>query len=81
MATPHGYPREADVVNNGCYRHLWRLGEGDFCPDLLGFSFVPMDIRRVPDALFSRCKAAWDEAEAALPGQGRVWAQTGSDFK
>lgn len=30
------YPAAADVVNNGQYRHLWRLGADDFCPDLLG---------------------------------------------
>lgn len=30
------YPRAGDVVNTGHWRHLWRLGEGDFAPDLLG---------------------------------------------
>ena len=74
------YPREANVVNNGCYRHLWRLGEGDFCPDLLGCD-LPNFRASVGDRLMSRCHAAWTEAEAALPGQARVWAQTGSDFK
>ena len=73
------YPRAADVVNNGCYRHLWRLGEGDFCPDLLG----NMDPENVfdDDRLEHRCFEAWSEAEKALPGQARVWAQSGSEFK
>lgn len=30
------YPAHGQVVNNGNYRHLWRLGDDDFCPDLLG---------------------------------------------
>ncbi len=74
------YPRAGDVVNNGCYRHLWRLGVGDFCPDLLGYA--PPDILAAcDDRLLSRCHAAWSEADAALPGQARVWAQSGSEFK
>ncbi len=30
------YPVQGAVVNSGNFRHLWRLGPGDFCPDLLG---------------------------------------------
>ena len=30
------YPVQDAVVNSGNFRHLWRLGPGDFCPDLLG---------------------------------------------
>lgn len=30
------YPVQGSVVNSGNFRHLWRLGPGDFCPDLLG---------------------------------------------
>lgn len=54
------YPRRADVVNSGNWRHLWRLGPGDWCPDLLehrpaspgGF-----------DRLEARHHAAWATAE------------------
>ncbi len=60
------YPRAVDVVNNGNYRHLWRLGEGDFCPDLLGCT-VPDFRASVNDRLLSRCHAAWSEAEKTLP--------------
>lgn len=38
----NGYGNEAPPLsrspNNGCYRHVWRLGERDFCPDLLGYN-------------------------------------------
>lgn len=74
------YPRAADVVNSGNYRHLWRLGDGDFCPDLLG-CHLPDFMASVSDRLLSRCHAAWSEADAATPGQARVWAQSGSEFK
>lgn len=30
------YPADANIVNNACMRHLWRLGPHDFCPDLTG---------------------------------------------
>ncbi len=72
------FPRHSDVVNNGNFRHLWRLGEGDFCPDLL--SHKSGDIYDI-DRLQDRHHQAWAEAEAALPGQARVWAQSGSEFK
>jgi hypothetical protein len=53
------YPAQGDVVNNGNFRHLWRLGAGDFCPDLLGFT-----PKRTPgpDMLQERCAAVWREA-------------------
>lgn len=72
------YPRAADIVNNGLFRHLWRLGEGDFCPDLLGHS---PSTSAVSDALEYRSAMAWREADTALPGQARVWEQSGSEFK
>lgn len=55
------YPRQGDVVNSGNWRHLWRLGEGDFAPDLLhhhGPSNVFAD-----DNLEHRHLAVWAEAE------------------
>ena len=53
------YPAQGDVVNAGNMRHLWRLGAGDFCPDLLGheLSNVLDD-----DNLEHRHRAAWAEA-------------------
>lgn len=30
------YPDQAKVINSINCRHLWRLGEHDFCPDLMG---------------------------------------------
>ncbi len=57
------YPAKPDVVNGGNYRHLWRLGEGDFCPNLLGghtLSNVFDD-----DNLETRHLAAWVESEEA----------------
>lgn len=53
------YPAQGDVVNNGNFRHLWRLGAGDFCPDLLGFT--PKRIPG-PDMLQERCASVWREA-------------------
>lgn len=58
------YPRAADVVNNGCFRHLWRLGEDDFCPDLLGFTAAALHPR---NTLETRCWRVWSDA-------GRVYA-------
>ena len=57
------YPRAGDVVNNGNYRHLWRLGDHDFCPDLLGFTASPVAQRRTLEA---RCFKAWSEAGRAF---------------
>lgn len=54
------YPRQGDLVNSGNWRHLWRLGGGDFAPDLLhheqGNVFDD-------DNLEHRHLAAWAEAE------------------
>lgn len=57
------YPRRSDLVNSGNYRHLWRLGEGDFAPDLLQH-----EIPNVLDAdnLQHRHEAAWAEAATAF---------------
>lgn len=49
------YPAETNVVNRVNARHLWLLGDGDFCPDLLGDPFVP-------DTLENRYRRGWDEA-------------------
>lgn len=57
------YPAAEDVVNAGNFRHLWRLGESDFCPDLLTFRATPL---RSKDALETRCFAAWLEAGEAF---------------
>lgn len=56
------YPRAADVVNTGHFRHLWRLGQGDFCPDLLQHEpSLPEPWAR--DHLEARHREAWAEAE------------------
>lgn len=57
------YPRAGAVVNNGSYRHLWRLGDGDFCPDLLTFTATPL---RPKDCLEVRCYSAWLNADEAF---------------
>lgn len=49
------YPASADVVNNGQFRHLWRLGADDFCPDLLGHSEPKQTLER-------RFNKTWDAA-------------------
>ena len=46
------YPPKSRVVNNKTIRHLWRLGEHDFCPDLRGGG-------PASDALQSRYERAW----------------------
>ncbi|MBP0483955.1 DUF7694 domain-containing protein [Sagittula salina] len=54
------YPRCSRLVNQICARHLWRLGEGDFAPDLLnrdGRLSAPGE-----DALEDRFNAAWEGA-------------------
>ena len=58
------YPRASDVVNSGNFRHLWRLGEGDFCPDLLGFETE--GDTGASDFLWVRCRRAWAEAEGVF---------------
>lgn len=50
------YPADDRVVNAGNYRHLWRLGDTDFCPDLLGADGTT-------DKLEIRCAAAWAASE------------------
>jgi len=52
------YPRQSDVVNARPCRHLWRLGDNDFCPDLLG-------PRAYDDRLQSRFVRAWTKAGEA----------------
>lgn len=49
------YPPERNVVNSGNYRHLWRLSEDEFYPDLL-------DANGERDTLESRYNAAWKGA-------------------
>ena len=55
------YPVQGDVVNAGNMRHLWRLGGGDFCPDMLRHN-PPMPADET-DSLCARHGAAWAEAE------------------
>ena len=50
------FPAQSKVVNSGNYRHLWRLGPGDFCPDLLGDD--------EDDSLAGRYARSWAEARA-----------------
>ena len=58
------YPRAADVVNSRTMRHLWRLGQHDFCPDLLNPPTVGQPHH---DSLFGRCMDAWKVAEGFIP--------------
>ncbi len=53
------YPAQGDVVNTGNWRHLWRLGKHDFCPDLL--QHAPRHMPG-PDGLQQRHSEAWREA-------------------
>lgn len=56
------YPRQGEVVNSGNWRHLWRLGRADFCPDLLHHSASRPSV----DSLEARHAAAWKEAEGVF---------------
>lgn len=49
------YPAADELVDTRPIRHLWRLGDHEFCPDLLGRS-------RAADTLQSRFARAWAEA-------------------
>lgn len=49
------YPANSQLINNGNYRHLWRLGPNDFCPDLVGSD-------NAEDSLVSRHAVVWAEA-------------------
>jgi len=49
------YPAQSQLVNSAHWRHLWRLGEHDFCPDLLGDDGNG-------DSLQARHALAWAEA-------------------
>ena len=49
------YPGATQLVNTCNCRHLWLLGAGDFCPDLLGRE-------EVPDTLEARYTQAWAES-------------------
>lgn len=46
------YPPQSLLVNNKTIRHLWRLGEHDFCPDLRGGGAIS-------DTLQARYERAW----------------------
>ena len=58
------YPVQTGVVNSGRWRHLWRLGKGDFCPDLLAHD--PSFYEQGEDGLEERHAAAWREAEGVF---------------
>lgn len=49
------FPRKSELVNSKTCRHLWRLGDHDFCPDLLG----PVS---ADDSLYARYTRAWAKA-------------------
>lgn len=51
------YPAQSQLVNGAQCRHLWRLGENDFCPDLLGDD-------NGHDGLQARHARAWAEAQS-----------------
>lgn len=58
------YPSEIDKINSINCRHLWRLGIGDFAPDLLGkmpFSTFEQYNHR-HDSLQTRYRRAWRES-------------------
>ncbi|MDX5412809.1 MAG: hypothetical protein LPK02_07155 [Rhodobacterales bacterium] len=58
------YPPTAFVINNVPCRHLWRLGKGEFWPDLLGRETAgPVG---TDDTLQVRWERAWLEAEAVF---------------
>lgn len=46
------YPPQSKIVNNVNARHLWRLGEGEFYPDLLGEDDAQ-------DSLHARYRRVW----------------------
>lgn len=48
------YPADAKIINHAPIRHLWRLGESDFCPDLSG-----IDSNASEDSLAVRHAFAW----------------------
>lgn len=54
------YPVQGAVVNSGHFRHLWRLGPGDFSPDLLGHDPSDPDD---DDNLEHRHLSAWAGAD------------------
>ena len=56
------YPAQDDLVNSGNWRHLWRLGRFDFCPDLLGAGLPHEGTMDAPDGLYPRFVKAWAEA-------------------
>lgn len=56
------YPADCNVVNSRNTRHLWRLGQGEFCPDLLGQMLT--DRSRWQDTLEARYYDAWKHAGA-----------------
>lgn len=49
------YPAQSQLIDHGQYRHLWRLGSNDFCPDLVGSD-------NAEDSLVSRHAVAWAKA-------------------
>ncbi|MEL7113993.1 MAG: hypothetical protein AAGP08_00130 [Pseudomonadota bacterium] len=62
------YPPDAHVVNTRCMRHLWRLGVGEFYPDLIGQT---SDVRAAwRDTLEARFVAAWEDAERVFQAEG-----------
>jgi len=56
------YPPSTHVVNNGNFRHLWRLSNGDFYPDMLGRIPTGFASADMSDMLEVRYIRAWAEA-------------------
>lgn len=54
------YPAHSQIVNSCNCRHLWRLGQADFAPDLLGDA-------QGQDSLQTRFTNAWAESQTVLP--------------
>lgn len=57
------YPAQGCIINNGNFRHLWRLGPGDFCPDFHGHEHSNVFDE---DNLEHRHLAAWAESGGAF---------------
>jgi hypothetical protein len=52
------YPAQSNLVNAAMVRHMWKLEDGDKCPDLLG----PPSGGSGP-SLYDKLTLAWREAE------------------
>lgn len=60
------YPPRNMTINSIPARHLWRLGSGDFWPDMMGAQPKGSAFADTKDMLEARYRAAWSEAWAQL---------------